>query len=93
MPTAVRQLLIDATPKAAKAYIDALDAERIWTDQQGGEHSAPDHGIRVAAATAILDRVCGKPSQAVTGEDGGPIQVDVGIIGVLRRLAGESEGA
>lgn len=29
---------------------------------------------RVAAAVALLDRGWGKPSQAITGKDGGPIE-------------------
>lgn len=32
---------------------------------------------RVAAATALLDRGWGKPVQAVTGEDGKPIAIQV----------------
>lgn len=32
---------------------------------------------RVAAANAILDRWAGKPAQAVTGPDGGPIATKV----------------
>ena len=31
----------------------------------------------VAASTALLDRGWGKPSQAITGGDGGPIEVSV----------------
>ncbi len=35
----------------------------------------PDHGERIKAANALLDRRYGKPNQAITGEDGGPLQV------------------
>lgn len=31
---------------------------------------------RVSAATALLDRGYGKPSQAITGGDGGPVQFE-----------------
>src|SRR3990167_6931946 len=31
---------------------------------------------RLAAAHSIIDRVYGKPAQAVTGEDGGPIRIE-----------------
>lgn len=38
--------------------------------------------IRKAAADSILDRGWGKPAQAVTGEDGGPVQVLFGWLPV-----------
>ena len=40
---------------------------------------------RVSAAVALLDRAYGKPAQAVTGEDGGPIEMSV-----VSRLGGLS---
>jgi hypothetical protein len=81
----VRALLVDATPKAAKAMIDCLDAE--FTNEFG---TFANHDMRLKAANAIMDRICGKPAQQVVGEDGGPIRHDVAIIAVLRKLAGES---
>lgn len=35
-----------------------------------------DHKIRLAAAIALLDRGWGRPSQAITGENGQPIAID-----------------
>lgn len=48
--------------------------------KSGGSESA-----RVSAAVALLDRAYGKPAQAVTGEDGGPIELSV-----VSRLGGLS---
>jgi len=50
-----------------------------------------DEKVAVAAAQAILDRGYGKPRQAleVTGEDGGPLQIQApDLLAALRRLAG-----
>ena len=40
--------------------------------------------VRVAASNSLLDRGYGKPSQAITGADGGPL-----IVEVLRLTDGE----
>jgi hypothetical protein len=74
----VREMLTAATPDAARRLIDALDA----TD--GDE---PDHDMRVKAANAILDRVYGKPTQAIAGEDGEPLRIDIGVVDILKKLA------
>lgn len=47
----------------------------------------------IAAATALLDRAWGKPTQAISGEDGKPIDINLsvvraGIAGKLARIAG-----
>jgi hypothetical protein len=34
----------------------------------------------VAAAQALLDRGYGKPAQAITGEDGGPLKIEINIV-------------
>lgn len=54
-------------------------------------HSTEDR-TRLAAASLMLDRAYGKPSQAVTGEDGGAIKVQHSgdhILAMLKKLAGE----
>jgi hypothetical protein len=49
------------TSAAIAALIRGLDDERLY----------------VKAASALLDRGWGKPAQAVTGQDGGPIVVQI----------------
>lgn len=49
----------------------------------------------IAAATALLDRAWGKATQAISGEDGKPIDINLnvvraGIAGKLARIAGAS---
>jgi len=39
----------------------------------------PDGRIAVAACNALLDRGMGKPAQPLTGEDGGPMQVESAV--------------
>lgn len=53
----VRDLAREHTEAAIKALVEALKDERH----------------RVAAATALLDRGYGKPTQEITGADGGPL--------------------
>jgi hypothetical protein len=45
------------------------------------------HAARVAASSALLDRGFGKPSQAITGADDGPI-----LIQEIRRVIVRAEG-
>ncbi len=75
LPDEVRAMLECATPKAARAIIDALGAERaIVVDKS--ITMVPDTKARLDAATILLDRLYGKPSQAITNEDGSPVRVD-----------------
>jgi hypothetical protein len=52
---------------------------------------SPDEKIRLDTVKFIVDHVKGKPSQAITGEDGGAIKIDgsAGLLDTLKRLAGE----
>ncbi len=44
----------------------------------------------IAAIREYHDRAFGKPKQVVTGEDGGPVQVDItAIASKIRKLAGD----
>jgi hypothetical protein len=68
-------MLGDAVVPAIKALIDALGATKTAAfEGQVIPSTEPDHEIRKGAARDLLDRRLGKPAQAITGEDGGPIQ-------------------
>ncbi len=83
-----RGLLADAEPAAIKVFIDALNATKTAVFEGTiYASSEPDHPVRIAAATALLERRLGKAPQAHTGEDGGPILVDLGMVEMLRKLA------
>lgn len=76
-------MLGDAAPLAIKALIDALEAERTFLIGTGADaklETAPDHDARIKAANSLLDRYHGKPAQAISGEDGGPLQLGVVIL-------------
>lgn len=82
-------MLAAATPKAAQTLIAALDAE--YAVVVGGGDSArmemvPDYELRVKAANAVLDRVYGRPTTVVAGEDG-PVIVSVDLAAMLERIA------
>jgi hypothetical protein len=71
-------LLGDAQAPAIQALIEALQAERTYVIGEGASarlETAPDHGERIRAANSLLDRWGGKPAQAITGDDGGPIEI------------------
>jgi hypothetical protein len=66
----------------------------VGRDKEGGVHASTieDLGAQIAAAEALLNRVYGRPRQALehTGACGGPIEVTRGVD--LRKLAdGELE--
>jgi len=41
------------------------------------EDGQAPHAAKVSAACALLDRGYGRPAQAITGEDGGPLTVQI----------------
>lgn len=94
MDPAVKEMLLAATPQAAQRLIDALDAERAVVVPGGKDagtvEKVPDFDMRIKAANSILDRVYGKPTVAITGEDGGPLKIEAsaGFLEALKRLGG-----
>jgi hypothetical protein len=66
MSDEMREMLKAATPKAIKTLIDCLDE--------------PDGRVRIQAANSLLDRLYGKPSQAITDEDGKPLRIGVVVL-------------
>ena len=66
--------------KVLKPYFEALEGAVVHAVYEGrvipSEH--PDLAARIAAAEKLLDRVYGKPGQALelTGKDGSPIEID-----------------
>jgi len=70
-------MLEAATPLAVQRLTEALSAER-YVGLDG--HAVPDWKARTQAAEVILDRLYGKPPQAVMGEDGSPIRLGIVIV-------------
>ena len=68
------------TTHAAQRLIEALDAMTVvhYKGDEVGEYV--DHGMRVMAAEALFNRLYGKPVQAVSGEDGGPVRLGVIVL-------------
>jgi hypothetical protein len=74
-----------ATPKATQRLIEALDADKpivVSDGKDSGSHIeyVPDHDIRLKALEVLYSRQWGKPSQAITGEDGGPMSFGLVIL-------------
>ncbi len=46
-----------------------------------------DEKIALEAAKFYVDHIKGKAKQAITGDDGGPLKVDLGVVEMLRKLA------
>lgn len=72
---AVRKLLEDASPGAAKRLIELSNSG--------------DEGISLRATDSILDRSLGKPAVAITGADGGAIRHEHGMSEAAERIAEE----
>lgn len=79
------------TKDAVDKLIQCLEAERaivVGFGEAAHTEMVPDYDLQLKAANAILDRAYGKPAQAVTGDDGGPIQIHaVNLLDVLKSLA------
>lgn len=65
-------LRAEAYPKAQAALLDCLEDS--------------DPKVRLAAVKEVNDRLFGRSPQPITGEDGEPLQLDVGLIALLRGL-------
>jgi len=92
MPPEIREMLEAASPDAVKRLVEALDATKPVVVFQGKDAGSTvehvdDFDLRVKAAEIILNRLYGKPAQAITGDDGGPLKVDLGVVDMLRKLA------
>ena len=64
-----------------KAKIELMEAAKVYTAEalETLAHvmrSGDSEAARVAAADKLLDRGHGKPAQAITGADGGPISLE-----------------
>lgn len=63
LPPDVKAQAREHTPRAIATLVACLDDDNGKT--------------RVAAAVALLDRGWGRPAQAITGAEGGPVMVEV----------------
>jgi hypothetical protein len=78
-------------PKALAKWRASEEAQRLrdlsyeaLEDALGKGNETKD---RITAARELLDRIEGRPVQAISGEDGGPIKVDLGTLDILKKLA------
>lgn len=76
----MRERVEDEIDKVLKPYFDILEGAVVHATYEGSviPSDHPDLGARMAAAERLLDRVYGKPGQAleITGKDGGPVEVN-----------------
>jgi hypothetical protein len=74
-----------------KALLDFIEKARKLSDVSLGvlarALNSEDGRVRILAAREILDRAWGKPTQAVTGQDGAPLFAgSPELLEVLRRM-------
>lgn len=62
--------------EAARLYTD--EALALFVEMMRAESVFPQ--VRLAAARELMDRGYGRPAQAITGEDGGPIAVATTVV-------------
>lgn len=72
MSDAERTMLADVAPIAIKKLIDGLEAMQ-YVGMEG--RPEPHWKERREYANALLDRYYGKPNQAITDADGGPVRM------------------
>jgi hypothetical protein len=70
--------LADKIERATEAITKSMEAMVVVIPKEDEPIQVPGHSLRLRAATQILDRIVGKPTQAVeiTGEDEQPVQVE-----------------
>lgn len=77
MPPEVRAILEAATPDAARVLVDGLLAMQ-YVGMAG--RPEPNWKERREYAIAIYERLYGKPAQAITDADGGPVQIGLIVL-------------
>lgn len=73
---------------AAKQLQKALEGD--WKDAHKRLRDllfSDDERVALEAAKFYIDHIKGKAKQALTGEDGGPLKIDLGVVEMLRKLA------
>lgn len=74
--------------KAADELRKALEGDAPYAAQRLRELlDSEDDQVALKAAQFIVDHVKGRAPQAITGSDGGPLKVDLGVVEMLRKLA------
>ncbi len=80
-------------PKALSKWRASEEAQRLrdlsYAALEDALSPANEPKDRITAARELLDRIEGRPVQAVTGDDGGPIRFDIGVIDVLKKLVAD----
>jgi tetratricopeptide (TPR) repeat protein len=47
-----------------EVFLNAIEAEKLYIDNEGGVHLAPTHGVRLHAAIAAIEQAYSRPPQA-----------------------------
>jgi hypothetical protein len=47
-----------------EVFLNAIEAENLYIDNEGGVHIAPPHGVRLHAAIAAIEQAYGRPPQS-----------------------------
>lgn len=83
LPAELKAALEGASARAAEVFAESLEATKGIVLGRGAEASVefvPDNDLRLRAAEAILNRLYGRPAQAVFAEDEQGNRTPVGIV-------------
>jgi tetratricopeptide (TPR) repeat protein len=50
--------------RIVEVFLNAIEAEKLHIDNEGGVHIAPAHGVRLHAAIAAIEQAYGRPPQS-----------------------------
>lgn len=73
---------------AAKQLQKALEGD--WQDAHKRLREllfSADEKVALEAAKFYVDHIKGKAKQAITGDEGGPVKIDLSVVEMLRKLA------
>jgi tetratricopeptide (TPR) repeat protein len=57
----IAEKLDEHVERIVDVFIDAIEAEKLYLDNEGGVHLAPTHGVRLRAAIAAIEQAHGRP--------------------------------
>lgn len=64
----IAEELDEHAERIVEVFLDAIEAGKLYLDNEGGVHIAPTHGVRLRAAIAAILQAYGRPPQVQRAE-------------------------
>jgi hypothetical protein len=80
IPESIKKLAKEKSEEALRTIIEIMRSAEKAVSTKMEIVYVPDYPTRLRAAEYVLDRAWGKPAQAITGEEGGPVNIKAEVL-------------